>query len=89
MIRAQLFSAGSGFLTEHLFNVVITGHGLVIVFFMAMPIAIGGFGNWLIPLFCGRKDIVFPRLNNLSFWLVPFSFAFLVFSMVLEGVGTG
>ncbi|KAF0148296.1 MAG: cytochrome c oxidase subunit 1 [Ignavibacteria bacterium] len=45
MIRLQLSSGGSGVLEEHLYNVIITGHGLIMVFFMAMPIIIGGFGN--------------------------------------------
>lgn len=45
MIRFQLSSGGREFLTEHFYNVIITGHGLIIVFFMAMPIIIGGFGN--------------------------------------------
>ena len=89
MIRLQLSSGGRRFLSEHFYNVVVTGHGLIIVFFIAIPVIIGGFGNWLIPLLRGSVDIVFPRLNNFSFWLVPFSFLFLVSRTFLDGVGTG
>jgi len=55
-----------------------------------MPISIGGFGNWLIPLILGVADIAFPRINNLSFWLLIPSFTFLLLSSVLDaGAGTG
>ena len=89
IIRFQLSSGGCEFLVEHFYNVIVTGHGLVIVFFMAIPIIIGGFGNWLIPLLRGSADMAFPRLNNFSFWLIPFSFLLLVLRIFLEGVGTG
>ena len=55
-----------------------------------MPMAIGGFGNWLIPLMLGCVDIVFPRINNLSFWLlIPSLTLLLLSSMVDSGAGTG
>lgn len=55
-----------------------------------MPGLIGGFGNWLIPIYLGVPDMAFPRLNNLSFWLLPFSLILLLSSSLIEqGVGTG
>lgn len=55
-----------------------------------MPISIGGFGNWLIPLILGVADMAFPRINNLSFWLLVPSFMFLLLSSVIDsGAGTG
>jgi len=55
-----------------------------------MPISIGGFGNWLIPLMLGLADIAFPRLNNLSFWLLPPAFILLLISAISDtGAGTG
>lgn len=75
---------------DHLYNVIVTAHAFIIIFFMVMPISIGGFGNWLIPLMLGCVDIVFPRINNLSFWLLIPSFRLLLLSSLIDfGAGTG
>lgn len=92
LMRMQLFSPGGGLLhlDNQVYNVLITGHGFIMVFFMIIPGLMGAFGNWFLPILIGAPDMAFPRLNNISFWMLFFSFLMLFLSVFMGGgAGTG
>jgi cytochrome c oxidase subunit 1 len=91
-IRLQLTYPGSALLGENyqLYNAVVTMHAILMIFMFVMPVLIGGFGNFIVPLQLGLPDVAFPRLNALSFWLLPSSLGLLLLSMLQKlGPGTG
>src|SRR5574337_737516 len=85
-IRAELFKPGLQLVQPYFFNELTTMHGLIMIFGAIMP-AFVGLGNWMIPMMVGAPDMALPRMNNLSFWILPFAFILLLSTLFLPGGG--
>lgn len=86
VIRAELFQPGLQIVEPNFFNQMTTVHGLIMVFGAVMP-AFTGLANWLVPMMIGAPDMALPRMNNWSFWILPFAFLILLSSLFVEGGG--
>ena len=84
IIRLELFQPGLQFVDPQFYNSMVTMHALIMIFGVVMP-AWTGFANWLIPMMIGAPDMALPRMNNLSFWILPFAFFILLSSLFMEG----
>lgn len=84
VIRAELFHPGMSIVNPDFFNQMTTMHGLIMVFGAIMP-AFVGLANWLIPMMIGAPDMALPRMNNFSFWILPFAFTILASTLFMEG----
>lgn len=86
VIRAELFQPGLQLVDPHFFNQMTTMHALVMIFGAVMP-AFVGLANWLLPMMVGAPDMALPRMNNWSFWILPFAFTLLLMTLFLPGGG--
>jgi cytochrome c oxidase subunit 1 len=86
LIRAELFHPGLSLFQPDFYNELVTMHGLIMIFGAIMP-AFVGLANWMIPLMVGAPDMALPRLNNWSFWILPFAFLILLSTLFVPGGG--
>ena len=86
VIRAELFQPGLQIVDPHFFNQMTTMHALVMIFGVVMP-AFVGLANWMVPIMIGAPDMALPRMNNWSFWILPFAFTMMLSTLFMEGGG--
>ena len=83
-IRAELAQPGTQFFGEERYNQLFTMHGTTMIFLFVIPM-LAGFGNYIVPLQIGALDMAFPRVNALSFWMLPLAGLVLYSSYLLGG----
>lgn len=88
-MRAELATPDADLLDPNLYNAFLTNHGTIMIFLWIVPSAIGGFGNYLIPLMVGARDMAFPKLNAVAFWLNPPAGALVIGSFYFGGSQSG
>jgi cytochrome c oxidase subunit I len=89
VMRLELATPDSDVLDPNLYNAFMTNHGTIMIFLWIVPSAIGGFGNYLIPLMLGARDMAFPKLNAIAFWLNPPAGLLLLGSFFFGGSQSG
>jgi heme/copper-type cytochrome/quinol oxidase subunit 1 len=89
IIRMELSTPGIQFINSDkygtIYNNLISAHGLIMIFFFLMPALIGGLGNYMVPILIGAPDMAYPRLNNISLWLLPVALLLLVLASLVDG----
>ena len=88
-MRSELYTPDPDVLDPNLYNAFMTNHGTIMIFLWIVPAAIGGFGNFLVPLMVGARDMAFPKLNAIAFWLNPPAGALILGSFFFGGAQAG
>ena len=80
VLRVELYGTGVRIISpenQYFYNLVFTLHGILMIFYMVIPVLYGGFGNYMVPIYQGTSEVGFPRANGLSLWLlVPVSISY-------------
>ncbi|HEY1058865.1 MAG TPA: cytochrome o ubiquinol oxidase subunit I [Limnobacter sp.] len=87
MQQAIAFNGNEGFLPPHHYDQIFTAHGVIMIFFVAMPL-VTGFMNYVVPLQIGARDVAFPFLNNFSFWMTTMGAALIMASLFVGEFAT-
>lgn len=89
LIRIELSAPGVQYINSDkygtIYNNIISAHGLIMIFFFLMPALIGGMGNYWVPILIGAPDMAYPRLNNISLWLLPPALLLLILASLVDG----
>ncbi|WP_416669069.1 cytochrome c oxidase subunit I [Egbenema bharatensis] len=88
-MRTELATPDPDFIDPSLYNAFLTNHGTIMIFLWIVPAAIGGFGNFLVPLMIGARDMAFPKLNAIAYWLNPPAGLLLLGSFFFGGAQAG
>jgi heme/copper-type cytochrome/quinol oxidase subunit 1 len=93
LMRSELDTSANRIITTenmNIYNLTITLHGLLMIFFLVMPAVYGSLGNIFMPVILGASEVVYPRVNNISVIIIPLSYTVILISMNTEfGTGTG
>src|SRR3954463_8832821 len=88
-IRIELGTPAGDFVSDETYNRMFTMHGVMMVFFFLIPAVPGTLGNFLLPIMIGAKDLAFPKLNLLSWYVYVAGSLFALYAMVMGGLDTG
>jgi cytochrome c oxidase subunit 1 len=89
VMRSELATPDADLVDPNFYNAMLTNHGTIMIFFWIVPAAIGGFGNYLVPLMIGARDMAFPKLNALAFWITVPAGIMIVGSLFFGGAQAG
>jgi cytochrome c oxidase subunit 1 len=91
VLRLELYGSGNRVISpenQYFYNLVYTVHGILMIFYLVMPVLYGGFGNYIVPVYQGSPEVGYPRVNGLSLLiLVPVSVSYLIVSSITEFPG--